>query len=77
MGNKWRTDLEIWEPEAYQFKPDSQEYTYYVGNGAVSSNYYMAEYAGYTTANVRNVGNDDHANGKVSQAVTTNQERVV
>ena len=31
----------------------------------------MAEYAGYTTANVRNVGNDANANGKVSQAVTT------
>ena len=72
---KWETsDGLTWKfekPEAYQFKPDSQEYTYYVGNGAVSSNYYMAEYAGYTTANVRNVGNDDHANGKVSQAVTT------
>lgn len=31
----------------------------------------MAEYAGYTTANVRNVGNDANANGDVSQAVTT------
>ena len=72
---KWETsDGLTWKfenPKAYQFKPDSQEYTYYVGNGATSSNYYMAEYAGYTTANVRNVGNDDHANGKVTQAVTT------
>ena len=71
---KWVADGVTWmfeKPKAYQFKPDSKDYTYYVGNGAVSSNYYMAEYAGYTTANVRNVGNDTHANGKVSQAVTT------
>lgn len=71
---KWVADGVTWKyekPEAYQFKPDSKDYTYYVGNGAVSSNYYMAEYAGYTTANVRNVGNDANANGKVSQAVTT------
>lgn len=71
---KWAADGVTWayeKPEAYQFKPDSKDYTYYVGNGAVSSNYYMAEYAGYTTANVRNVGNDANANGKVSQAVTT------
>ena len=71
---KWVADGGTWayeKPAAYQFKPNSKEYTYYVGNGAVSSNYYMAEYAGYTTANVRNVGNDAHANGKVSQAVTT------
>lgn len=71
---KWAADGVTWayeKPAAYQFKPNSKDYTYYVGNGAVSSNYYMAEYAGYTTANVRNVGNDAHANGKVSQAVTT------
>jgi len=71
---KWVADGVTWtfeKPKAYQFKPDSKDYTYYVGNGAVSSNYYMAEYAGYTTANVRNVGNDAHANGKVFQAVTT------
>ncbi len=59
------------KPASYQFKPDSKDYTYYVGNGAVSSNYYMAEYAGYTTANVRNIGNDAHANGNVTQSVTT------
>ena len=71
---KWVAEGVTWtyeNPATYQFKPNSKEYTYYVGNGAVSSNYYMAEYAGYTTANVRNVGNDDHANGKVTQAVTT------
>ena len=71
---KWVAEGVTWtyeNPATYQFKPNSKEYTYYVGNGAVSSNYYMAEYAGYTTANVRNVGNDAHANGKVSQAVTT------
>lgn len=71
---KWVAHGVTWKyekPAAYQFKPDSKDYTYYVGNGAVSSNYYMAEYAGYTTANVRNVGNDANANGDVSQAVTT------
>ena len=66
-GLTWKFE----DPATYQFKPDSEEYTYYVGNGAVTSNYYMAEYAGYTTANVRNIGNDAHANGKVTQAVTT------
>ena len=66
-GLTWKFE----DSKPYQFKPDSKDYTYYVGNGATSSNYYMAEYAGYTTANVRNVGNDDHANGKVTQAVTT------
>lgn len=55
----------------YIFKPDSKDCTYYVGNGAISSNYYMAQYAGYTTANVRNVGNDDNANGKITQSVKT------
>lgn len=66
-GLTWKFE----DSKPYQFKPDSKDYTYYVGNGATSSNYYMAEYAGYTTANVRNVGNDAHANGKVTQAVTT------
>ena len=55
----------------YIFKPDSKDYTYYVGNGAVSSNYYMAQFAGYTTANVRNVGNNENANGKITQSVKT------
>ena len=55
----------------YIFDPSSSNYTYYVGNGAISSNYYMAQYAGYTTANVRNVGNDTNANGKITQSVKT------
>ena len=55
----------------YIFDPSSSNYTYYVGNGAISSNYYMAQYAGYTTANVRNVGNDANANGKITQSVQT------
>lgn len=55
----------------YIFDPSSSNYTYYVGNGAISSNYYMAQYAGYTTANVRNVGNDANANGKITQSVKT------
>ena len=55
----------------YIFDPSSSNYTYYVGNGAISSNYYMAQYAGYTTANVRNVGNNANANGKITQSVKT------
>ena len=55
----------------YIFDPSSSNYTYYVGNGAISSNYYMAQYAGYTTANVRNVGNNANANGKITQSVQT------
>lgn len=72
---KWKaTDGLTWKfekPTAFLFKPNSKDYTYYVGNGAISSNYYMAEYAGYTTANVRNVGNDANANGKITQSVQT------
>ncbi|QUB85970.1 hypothetical protein [Prevotella fusca] len=51
------------------FIPNDKNYTYYVGNGSVKPNYYMAEYAGYTNANVRNVGNDANANGTVTQKV--------
>lgn len=51
------------------FIPNDKKYTYYVGNGSVKPNYYMAEYAGYTNANVRNVGNDANANGTVTQKV--------
>ena len=53
------------------FTPDNNAYTYYVGNGSVKPNYYMAQYAGYTTANVRNVGNNAKANGTITQKVTT------
>lgn len=51
------------------FVPDDNRYTYYVGNGSVKPNYYMANFAGYTNANVRNVGNDANANGTVTQKV--------
>ena len=57
--------------QAYLFNPADANYTYYVGNGAISSNYYMANYAGYSTANVRNLGNNGKANGKVTQQVVT------
>lgn len=66
-AKKKNTNTEI----PYIFDPSSSNYTYYVGNGAISSNYYMAQYAGYTTANVRNVGNDANANGKITQSVKT------
>lgn len=66
-AKKKNTNTEI----PYIFDPSSSNYTYYVGNGAISSNYYMAQYAGYTTANVRNVGNDANANGKITQSVQT------
>ena len=53
------------------FKPNDNKYTYYVGNGSVKPNYYMANFAGYTNANVRNVGNSAKANGSVTQSVKT------
>ncbi|MGP1492609.1 MAG: adhesin [Prevotella fusca] len=53
------------------FVPDDNKYTYYVGNGSVKPNYYMANFAGYTNANVRNVGNSAKANGSVTQSVKT------
>ncbi len=73
-------DVEKWEAaegltwewanhNAYLLDPGSDAYTYYVGNGAITSNYYMADNASYGTANVRNMGNTLHANGKVSQKV--------
>lgn len=43
---------------------------YYVGNGAQKDNYYMAKYAGYSTANIRNLGYSN-PNGKITQSVTT------
>ena len=73
-------DVEKWIPaegltwkwankDAYLLKPDDAAYTYYVGNGSITSNYYMADNASFGTANVRNMGNTPHANGKVSQMV--------
>ena len=59
------------------FNPADANYTYYVGNGAISSNYYMANYAGYSTANVRNLGNNGKANGKVAQQVVTLKKGLV
>lgn len=53
--------------DAYLLQPGSDAYTYYVGNGAITSNYYMADNASYGRINVRNMGNTAHANGKVSQ----------
>ena len=70
---KWVADGVTWkyyqENNERAFTPEDENYTYYVGNGAVSPNYYMAEYAGYTNANVRNVGNNAKANGSVTQSV--------
>ena len=72
---KWRASGGLtWKfskPKAYLFEPGDADYTYYVGNGSVASNYYMAHYAGYSTANVRNLGNNSQANGKVTQEVVT------
>ena len=72
---KWRASGGLtWKfskPKAYLFEPGDADYTYYVGNGSVASNYYMAHYAGYSTANVRNLGNNNQANGKVTQEVVT------
>ena len=72
---KWRASGGLtWKfskPKAYLFEPGDADYTYYVGNGSIASNYYMAHYAGYSTANVRNLGNNTQANGKVTQEVVT------
>lgn len=71
--NKWVVNGVDWkyykENNERAFTPADNRYTFYVGNGAVSPNYYMAEYAGYTNANVRNVGNNAKANGSVTQSV--------
>ena len=72
--NKWEVSGVQWEyfnNSERAFIPNDKKYTYYVGNGSVKPNYYMAEYAGYTTANVRNVGNNSKANGTITQKVKT------
>ncbi|QUB75273.1 adhesin [Prevotella melaninogenica] len=73
--NKWVVNGVDWkyykENNERAFTPADNRYTFYVGNGAVSPNYYMANYAGYTNANVRNVGNNAKANGSVTQSVQT------
>lgn len=57
------------------FKPNNYSFfsetgTYYVGIGSPSSDYYQAEYAAYWVATVRNIGDNTHANGTVTQKVT-------
>ena len=73
--DKWVVNGVTWkyyaENNERAFTPEDKKYTYYVGNGAVSPNYYMANFAGYTNANVRNVGNNYNANGTITQSVRT------
>ena len=72
--DKWVTKGVAWkyyDKDERSFTPEDNNYTFYVGNGAVKPNYYMANYAGYTNANVRNVGNNAKANGSVTQSVQT------
>ena len=56
------------KPKNYSFF--SETGTYYVGIGSPSSDYYQAEYAAYWVATVRNIGDNTHANGTVTQKVT-------
>lgn len=56
------------KPENYSFYPDAG--TYYVGMGSTKSNDYQAKYAAYWIGCIRNIGDDSHANGTVTQTVT-------
>lgn len=56
-------------PDNYSF--ETGEGTYYVGIGSPKSDYYQAEYASYWVATIRNLGENNHANGTVTQSVTT------
>lgn len=49
---------------------ETGEGTYYVGIGSPKSDYYQAEYASYWVATIRNLGENNHANGTVTQSVT-------
>ena len=72
--DKWEVSGVQWkyfDNSERAFIPNDKNYTYYVGNGSVKPNYYMANYAGYTNANVRNVGNNSKANGTITQKVKT------
>lgn len=51
----------------YSFYSDGG--TYYVGMGSASSDNYQAKYAAYWIGNIRNIRQDDHANGTVTQTV--------
>lgn len=56
-------------PDNYSF--ETADGTYYVGIGSPKSDYYQAEYASYWVATIRNLGENNHANGTVTQSVTT------
>lgn len=65
---------ESYNSNNYSFNPGSTSPggahpTYYVGMGAASSNNYQTEYASFWMGNVRNVNNNNHANGTVTQTV--------
>ncbi|GAB6975531.1 hypothetical protein JCM15124A_04380 [Prevotella falsenii] len=47
----------------------SNEGTYYVGMGSARSDRYQSKYAAYWIGNIRNIGDNNHANGTVTQTV--------
>ena len=67
---RWKTSglSESFKENNYSFFSDKG--TYYVGIGSPSSDYYQAEYASRWVATVRNIGDNDHANGTVTQKIT-------
>lgn len=50
---------------------ETGEGTYYVGIGSPKSDSYQAEYASHWVATIRNLGENNHANGTVTQSVKT------
>lgn len=76
---KWkRTDGLTWKtpfpsngkPYAHAFSPE-ESYSFFIGNRGVMADNYQRQYGQYWIASIRNVGNDNNANGKVTQTVTT------
>lgn len=54
----------------FAFSPEAA-YSYFVGCRSVLGDGYQREYGRHWVGNVRNVGNDSHANGTITQSVTT------
>ncbi|WP_315172346.1 hypothetical protein [Alloprevotella tannerae] len=67
---KWEISdglTEHYKPSNYSFETDNG--TYYVGIGSPKSDAYQAKYAARWVATIRNIGDNAHANGSVTQKV--------
>lgn len=78
--NRSNKDAGLWVAEGFSYSMNSSysflqdaQYTYYVGMGQRpdSNDDYQRQYGSYWIGSIRNLGQDTHANGTLTQAVTT------